>query len=125
MKTQRMMIAGAAMCALAVSACATKRYPMETELSEAELAFMDCRDLQREMLRGEQVRRTITDTAELDWRSAAGFLGDWGIGNAMARNEAEQALETRIASIRRAQVQRGCLEGNNGGEPANAPSVQP
>lgn len=125
MRTYSLIVAGFAVCALALGACATKRYPMEAELSAAEIEFMDCRDLQREALRGEQVRRQITDTAEIDWRSAAGFLGDWGIGNAMARSEAERALEARMASIRAAQARQGCLIEGAGRAPANSPSMQP
>ena len=98
-------------CATAalVAGCATKRYPIATELSEAEVGLMDCDDLALEMVRAENVRSQITETAETDWRSVAGFLGDYGIGNSMAKNEAEQALEGRIQSIRTAQSRRDCL----------------
>lgn len=95
--------------ALAVSACATKRYPIATPLSEAELQLMDCDDLQLELIRSEQVQHQITETAQTDWRSVAGFLGDYGIGNAMAKSEAETALSERIQSIRAAQARQGCL----------------
>ena len=70
---------------------------------------MDCDDLALELLRAEQVRTQISETAEMDWRSVAGFLGDYGIGNAMAKNEAEEALNQRIATIRSAQATKGCL----------------
>jgi hypothetical protein len=88
--------------------CATKRYPIATTLSSAEVAAMDCRELNLEIVRGEQVQSQISATAKTDWRSVAGFLGDYGIGNAMAKSEAEKAVRERIASIRAAQAQKQC-----------------
>lgn len=108
MKPMTMLAAGLAVGAL-MAGCATKRYPIATPLSEAEVRLMDCDDLELELIRSEQVRQQISDTAEMDWRSVAGFLGDYGIGNAMAKNEAETALNERIATIRSAQASKGCL----------------
>lgn len=93
---------------LSVSACATKRYPIATPLSPAETRLMNCDALELELVRAEQVRHQITQTAQTDWRSVAGFLGDYGIGNAMAKSEAETALSDRIQTIRIAQVDKDC-----------------
>ena len=93
---------------LAAGGCATKRYPIATTFSPAESAAMDCDDLILELIRAEQVQAQIADTADLDWRSAAGFLGDFGIGNAMARSDADKAITQRIAAIRSAQAQKSC-----------------
>ena len=106
----RMTVVAAAVLAIAVtSGCATKRYPIATPLSEAEIELMDCDALQLELIRSEQVRAQINETAETDWRSVAGFLGDYGIGNTMAKNEAESALTDRVSSIRAAQARKDCL----------------
>ena len=95
--------------AVLVSSCATKRYPIATELSAVESAELDCRELGIELAKTEEYEQKIAETAEIDWRSGAAFLGDFGIGNAMAKSEAEAALAARKASIRDAQVERGCL----------------
>lgn len=95
--------------ALVSSACATKRYPIATTFTPAEAAAMSCNDLRLELIRAEQIQAQIADTANLDWRSAAGFLGDFGIGNAMARSDADRAITQRIAGIRQAQAQKNCL----------------
>lgn len=100
---------------LLVSACATKRYPIATELSGTEAALLTCRELAIELARTEETQSKIADTAGTDWRSAAGFLGDFGIGNAMAKSEAEQALADRRTSIMTAQANNGCL-GNGSAE---------
>jgi hypothetical protein len=103
---------GKAICLLLASSlmvgCATKRYPIATPLSNAEVSAMDCRELNLEIIRGEQVQSQISTTAKTDWRSVAGFLGDYGIGNAMAKSEAERAVRERIQSIRAAQAQKQC-----------------
>lgn len=105
----KLAVVGLVSVAVLATGCATKRYPIATPLSDAEVSLMDCDDLALELLRAEQVRTQISETAEMDWRSVAGFLGDYGIGNAMAKNEAEEALNQRIATIRSAQATKGCL----------------
>jgi hypothetical protein len=111
-----------AVAALAVTGCATKRYPIATPLSSSEAALMTSRELAIEGERIETTRTQITDTAETDWRSVAGFLGDYGIGNAMAKSEAENALQQRSETIRSAQTARRC-SGPNEPAPAAAPAA--
>lgn len=94
--------------ALALTGCATKRYPIATALGPAEASVLTCRELEIELLRTDEVRKQISQTAEIDWRSVAGFLGDYGIGNAMAKNDAEKAINARVSSIRSAQVEKKC-----------------
>jgi hypothetical protein len=95
---------------LLLTACATKRYPIATELSAVEQEALTCRELSIELAKTDEVEAKIIDTAETDWRSVAGFLGDYGIGNAMAKSEASKALSERRMSIKAAQVRRGCSD---------------
>lgn len=105
----RTVAAVAALAAVvAVSGCATKRYPIATQLTAAEVEAMDCDDIQLELVRAQQIHSQIVDTANVDWRSAAGFLGDFGIGNAMARSEADAAVIQRINGLRNARDAKGC-----------------
>lgn len=94
--------------AISASACATKRYPIATTFTAAEATAMTCNDLRLELIRAEQIQAQIADTANVDWRSAAGFLGDFGIGNAMARSDADRAITQRVAGIRQAQAAKNC-----------------
>ena len=98
----------AAIVGVGLSACATKRYPMATTLGPAQQSAMSCQDLELELARAEMVRMHIADTAGTDWRSVAGFVGDLGIGNAMAKNDAEKALDARVASIHQALAVKVC-----------------
>ena len=41
----------------------------------------------------------VEEGAEIDWRSVAGFLGDWGIGNAMEKNNAVKSARERLAEL--------------------------
>lgn len=97
------------MAVLVSTGCATKRYPIATPLSGTEISLLTCRELALELGRTEETQAKIADTSSVDWRSAAGFLGDFGIGNAMAKSEAEQALSVRRTSILTAQANKGCL----------------
>jgi hypothetical protein len=69
---------------------------------------MTCHDLELEVLRADQTERKIIETGEFDGKSVLGCLGDFGIGNAMAKDEAQAAIFARRVSIRDAQISKGC-----------------
>ena len=98
----------AALC-FSIAGCATKNYPIATEVSALEKSALDCREIAIELSKVDQTEAKISDTAELDWRSGAAFLGDFGIGNAMARNDAEHALAARRQGLIEARAGKGCL----------------
>jgi hypothetical protein len=104
----KLYITAVMVTAIGVSGCATKRYPVATPPSTASLALMDCRDLEREMLDASQMQAQIADTAQTDWRSLAAVWADFGIGNAMAKSEAQAALTHRMVGLQGAFVERGC-----------------
>lgn len=93
---------------VALTACATKRYPIAVPLSASEAEVMTCKDLQIEMARLDEVEHQINETSEFDTRTVLGGLGDLGIGNRMAQNEARAALTERRSNVRDAQVRKGC-----------------
>lgn len=102
------IVAALVVAASVTSACATKRYPIATQWSSAEAEAMDCNDLRLELVRANQVQTQIAETADFDWRSVAGFLGDYGIGNAMAKSDADKAIRARIQGIQEAQRTKQC-----------------
>jgi hypothetical protein len=99
-----------AFAAIALNACATKRYPIATPISPAEASLMTCENFELELLRTDQVERQINETGEFDGKTILGFLGDFGIGNGMAKSEAQTAIEVRRNTIREAQVTKGCIK---------------
>ncbi len=100
--------------AVCVTGCATKRYPIATPLSGAESELMTCEQLQLELIKAEQIENQIDETGEFDAKSVLGILGDFGIGNAMAKGEARAALSERKTTIRTAQARKGCLSDSTG-----------
>jgi len=72
------------------------------------MKYLDCRELVIEQAKTNEIQRKIYETADVNWRSVAGFLGDYGIGNTMARSEAEQALAARQRSVQAALADKDC-----------------
>ena len=70
---------------------------------------MSCKDLALELVKCDQVEKQINETGSMDIRSVMGFLGDFGIGNGMAKSDARKALFIRRADLHDAQVQKGCM----------------
>ena len=92
------------------SACATKRYPIATPLAPAEVSLLSCKDIALELVRADQVELQIDETGKMDGKTALGFLGDFGVGNGMAKAEARKALNIRRAALHDAQLQKGCMK---------------
>jgi len=104
---------GVLMCA-----CATKRYPIALPVAQEEVALMSCNDIALELVRADLVEKQINETGTMDGRTVAGFLGDFGIGNGMAKDEARKALASRREGLHDAQLKKGCVADR----PAEAPA---
>ena len=97
-------------CVTLFVGCATKQYHIAAELSPAVAEAMTCKDLQIELLKGQEIEKQINETGQFSGKTVLGFLGDFGIGNAMAKSEARLALSRKMSSIRNAQLSKGCLD---------------
>ncbi|PLR25082.1 hypothetical protein SGCZBJ_12670 [Caulobacter zeae] len=115
---RKTIVLGVIAIACVASGCATKRYPIATGLGAAEASALSCREIDLELIRADEVRKQITDTAKTDWRSVAGFLGDYGIGNAMAKADAEKAINNRVVALNNAKATKRC-----GAESASLPAM--
>jgi len=93
---------------LAISGCATKRYGRLQPVSDIEAASYSCRELELEAAKCRQFLEQVSEEASIDGASVLGFLGDFGIGNAMERGEAEESARARLEQIRELQQQKGC-----------------
>lgn len=110
MKTYKIALLALAVSAVAFSGCATKRYGRMTNMSTMEVESYDCKQLAIEVSKVEQFELEVERGAKIDWKSVAGFLGDYGIGNAMEKNEAMKSAKERKAQLREAQTKRGCAQ---------------
>lgn len=90
------------------SGCATKNYPIEGYMMPGEADALTCRELYLKQIEAQGIRNKIQDTANTNWRSVAAFLQDYGIGNLMARRDADRAITQRINEITMAQSRKGC-----------------
>lgn len=93
---------------LPLAGCATKHYPIEGYMLPGEADALTCRELYLKQVEAEGVRNKIEDTAHTNWRSVAAFLNDYGIGNLMAREDADKAIRDRISEITRVQARKNC-----------------
>ena len=100
-----------------LTGCATKRYAIATPVAPTEATLLNCRDITLELARADQIEKQIDETGKMDYRTVAGFLGDLGIGNGMAKEEARKALNQRRTGLRDLQVKKSCV---NDAVPATA-----
>lgn len=91
-----------------LSACATKSYHIAAPLPEGKADQLSCRELSLELAEVDAVAVQIEEEAEIDARSVGAFLMDFGIGNAMAKDKAQEALAARRASITSAMAEKNC-----------------
>ncbi len=94
---------------LSLSACATQRYGRATPVSPGESATLTCEQIALEIEKTEffvadvQRQRSSTSGAHV-----LGALGDFGIGNVMEGDAAEESGMNRLRELRVLQHQKGC-----------------
>lgn len=69
---------------------------------------MTCQDIEIELEKIADFRKQITD-AEVDGRSVLAFLGDFGIGNAMEKDDALDSAADREADLLELKADKGCV----------------
>lgn len=86
--------------ALSLSACATQRYGRETQVSTAEKKALSCREIKLEKAKTEEFitsvrqQRSSTNAAHV-----LGFLGDFGVGNVLEGDAAENSGYLRLNQL--------------------------
>ncbi|EAX8842137.1 hypothetical protein BU347_23230, partial [Salmonella enterica] len=60
---------------------------------------MDCKAVALEIAKTRSVQQEIEATGEFDGRTVLGFLGDFGIGNGMAKGEARKKAANRLNQL--------------------------
>ena len=85
--------------ALIMAGCATKQYPQAANVTGPESSAMDCKAVPLEIAKTRSVQQEIEATGEFDGRTVLGFLGDFGIGNGMAKGEARKKAANRLNQL--------------------------
>jgi hypothetical protein len=94
--------------ACAIGGCATKNHGRVTPLSSMEKTSLNCREIDIEISKVQSFMTQISTNSEIDGRSVLGFLGDFGIGNAMERSAAEKSAKQRLEELNALRVERNC-----------------
>ncbi len=90
------------------SGCATKNHGRLTPLSRVEEQELTCREIDIELAKVDAFLEQITVNSEIDGRSVLGFLGDFGIGNAMERTAAEKSAYQRRDELLKLKDLKNC-----------------
>ncbi|MGK3144365.1 hypothetical protein [Pantoea sp. C2G6] len=84
---------------LALTGCATKHYPQATAVTAEESAKLDCSRLDQELGKAHSVQSDIEQTGQFDALTVLGFVGDFGLGNGIAKYNASQKAEKRLNQL--------------------------
>ncbi|MBX3323701.1 MAG: hypothetical protein KF757_11985 [Phycisphaeraceae bacterium] len=93
---------------ITIGGCSTKNHGRMTFLSEAEKRELTCREINLELAKVDAFLDQISENAKIDGRSVLGFLGDFGIGNAMERNAAEKSARERREQLQELKTAKNC-----------------
>ncbi|MET3075429.1 hypothetical protein ABXV16_06665 [Pantoea leporis] len=96
--------------ALLLSGCALKQYPQSAKVSDAEAQTYDCAALNQEIAKSQSVQQQIDKTGEFDALTVLGFVGDFGIGNGLAKASANSKVKARLEQLQKLQSVR-CAHG--------------
>ncbi|WP_112197822.1 hypothetical protein [Rahnella sp. NRRL B-41462] len=82
-----------------LSGCATKQYPQAPAVTGEESSAFDCQAVKQEIAKTHSIQKEIETTGEFDGRTVLGALGDFGIGNGMAKSEATKKAQVRLNQL--------------------------
>lgn len=91
---------------LLLSGCALKQYPQSPNVSDEEAQTYNCAALDQEIAKTHSVQQQIDKTGEFDALTVIGFLGDFGIGNGIAKASANKHASTRLAELEKLKTVR-------------------
>ena len=95
---------------LLLAGCATKQYPQASNVTGEEASSFDCKAITQEIAKAKSIQAEIEQTGEFDGRTVLGALGDFGIGNGMAKGEARKKAQNRLnqlESLKTVKCQQG------------------
>jgi hypothetical protein len=94
--------------AAALSGCATKQFAQVGQVTDFEKTSMSCREIDLEIAKTQGQQHAIDKQAEFSGLDVLAFLGDWGIGNAIAHNSAQKTVDERMADLNNLRGIKNC-----------------
>lgn len=104
----RMIVVLALAATVVLSGCATKRYGRMQPLTSYETLNYNCEQIDLELSKVAAFDQQVAEQAKFSGMSVASFLGDFGIGNTIERNQAKATSAQRRAQLQEARVTKGC-----------------
>jgi hypothetical protein len=96
--------------AILLAGCATKNYGRQGELTDYEKNTMTCREVALEQAKVMGFLDHVQKESEFDGRSVLSFLGDFGIGNLMEKDNAIKSANTRLKQLQGVAAKKGCIQ---------------
>lgn len=89
--------------------CATQRYGREQPVSSAERELLDCDQIELEIAQTQSFLEDVrSQRSQVSGAHVLGALGDFGIGNVMEGDAAEQSGIVRLDQLRSLQNEKKC-----------------
>ena len=85
---------------LLLSGCALKQYPSSPPVSQVQATTLDCSGVEAEIAGQNRVQAQIDKTGEFDGLTVLGVIGDFGIGNGVAKGLAQKHADKRMAQLK-------------------------
>jgi len=89
--------------ALLLSGCALKQYPSSPPVSQVQATTLDCSGVGAEIANQNRVQAQIDKTGEFDGLTVLGVIGDFGIGNGVAKGLAQKHADERMSQLKTLQ----------------------
>lgn len=102
--------------ALALTGCATKQYQHVGDVTDFEKTTMSCREIDLEIAKTQGSQHAIDKQAEFSGLDVLAFLGDWGIGNAIAHSSAQKSVDARMADLNNLRATNNCAIATTAGK---------
>lgn len=80
---------------LLLSGCALKQYPDSPPVSAVQADQLDCQGVQQQLAEQQKVQQDIDKTGEFDALTVVGAAMDFGIGNGIAKHQAQKQATER------------------------------
>ncbi|MGK3112968.1 hypothetical protein [Candidatus Pantoea formicae] len=91
---------------LLLTGCALKQYPQSPKVSDEEAQTYSCATLDQEIAKTHSVQQQIDKTGEFDALTVIGFIGDFGIGNGIAKASANKHAAARLSELEQLKTVR-------------------
>ena len=89
---------------LLLTGCALKRYPASPPVSEVQKTTLDCPAVEKEIASQQQIQTQIDKTGKFDGLTVLGFIGDFGIGNGVAKGLAQKHADERMNELKKLEA---------------------